>query len=474
MYLSVSSASTASGPQVSHFMRLNRQNGQLSSLLADELPPPALLPRIHQPWPSQLGADLAEPIEQLLRRGQAACLPLELESESWLLEFVPELDPYWLICARRLLSNENRSSSRGLALLELEKQAAQPASLARNRQILERLQLMLGCDRLILWSQQPDRLHPVFMLGSGSLPATQSLELRYQKALRSRGILGFSNLAHQPMLQSQEYLQQEGILARLDVQLKFNGQPCGLLTLEYRSIQESFPPLSFHLAEKAAQLLMLPESLACDPLALTWLPEFNQTHVWRRDDAYWLALSQLLSDQGHAALIMIFQYAPHSQHWHHLLTIDRGSRYPTHPSPLCSRTLQSLLPMPAHQLSADELRDLGDLNPAKEQGTGYWYPVLNDKAEVVGAMVLGLYLCELARLEQVLALTHYRTQAELTRPQLQTRREESEATEEIGAQLTQLPLGLDADAADEPTLVQQSNLDAPSATTTLGAETEEA
>ncbi|MGL4207356.1 MAG: hypothetical protein ACRCRW_14715, partial [Aeromonadaceae bacterium] len=325
MYLSLNSASHTPGPNVSLFMRLNRQDGLLSSLLADVPLPTALRPNVRLPWPEQLGVELAEPIEALLRQGEAACLPLQSHNESWLLEFVPEAAPYWLICARRMLDSAPPGSSCGLALLDLEKQVSQPAGLARNRQILARLQLMLGCDRLILWSLQQERCHPVFMLGGGALPPSQTLDLRYQKALRSRGMLGFSNLMHQPMLQSQSYLGQEGILARLDVLLKYNHQPCGLLTLEYRSIQESFPPLSFHLAEKAAQLLMLPEHADRDGLALNWLAEFNQTDVWLSGEAYWLALSQRLIDYGHAAHVMIFHRAPPSQSWHHLLTLDRGS-----------------------------------------------------------------------------------------------------------------------------------------------------
>lgn len=69
---------------------------------------------------------------------------------------------------------------------------------------------------------------------------------------------------------------------------------------------------------------MLPENLSNDALELTWLPEFNQTQIWLRDDAYWLMLAKLLADRGYTAQVMIFHCIAQNQHWHHLLTLDSG------------------------------------------------------------------------------------------------------------------------------------------------------
>ncbi len=458
MYLSLSSPGSDPGPQqVSHFMRLDRQAGRLSPLLAERPIPHILRPSAQQPWPAQLDTLLSEPIEQLLRRSQAACLCLQLQHEHWLLEFIPESAPYWLICARNILAHDNPASSQGLALLDLEKQASQPAGLARNRQVLELLQQMLGCDRLILWSQQQDQLHPLFMLGSGALPASQTMELRYQKALRSRGILGFSNLVHQPMLQNQLYLHQEGILARLDVQLKYNNQSCGLLTLEYRSIQESFSPLSFHLAEKAATLLMLPTNLGSETIALAWLPEFNKKLVWCQGDAYWLALAHLLNDHGHAAQVMIFQH--HNQNWKHLLTFDRGTRLPHIAASLYTPVLQTLLPTTAHLLTAEEIQDLRGWSGDATNHIYFWYPVCDEQARVAGAMIIELYQGEPTRLEQVLELTHYRNLIELMTQGCHDpkEQEEMEATAGPSVELTLRSPDLNSVPAEAPTQATQDN-----------------
>lgn len=116
-----------------------------------------------------------------------------------------------------------------------ECERAQPdwTDTEHNRVLLQRLFTASHCDRLVIWEFNREQMHPRFVLGERDYPTEQPLEPRYLKALKARGTLGFSDIRHQPALVQQRYLQQDGILARLDALLLREQHAYGVLTLEY-------------------------------------------------------------------------------------------------------------------------------------------------------------------------------------------------------------------------------------------------
>ena len=238
----------STGPSL---LRLNALTRQLTAI-GPTLVPDAICPFPEQPWPEQLAADEAREINFLLDTRQTGCVQLARNDTLWLLQFIPDRHPEWLLSAHPLANSLSHTSVQALEVLELEKQVTRCSDLERNRHILQTLYGATGCERLLLWELDGPRMTPLFMFGSGTLPPAQNVASHYLKALRARKSLGFSDIPHQPMLKSQSYLVTENIHARLDVLLVNEGRPCGVLTLEYRSFQQSFPPLTFQLAEKAA------------------------------------------------------------------------------------------------------------------------------------------------------------------------------------------------------------------------------
>ena len=230
--------------------RLQRPDGQ--AIPADLCPLP------QQPWLTQLADSEQQAIIALQRSGQPGQLSLPRGTLCWWLEWVPDRAGDWLIMAypQQLAPAANMS---GLEQLELERLARLSPGARRNHHLLQQLYHLSGCGRLVLWRIGRERLEPVYRLGEGELPPAQILDPRYIKALRARGTLGFSDVSHQPMLASQQYLQQDAILARLDALISQDRQPWGVLTLEYRSWQPRFADDLFPLAARTAALLLDPE-----------------------------------------------------------------------------------------------------------------------------------------------------------------------------------------------------------------------
>lgn len=230
--------------------RLQRPDGQ--AIPADLCPFP------QQSWLSQLAEAEQAAIRARITGEQSGQLALPRGQLCWWLEWIADRHGEWLILARpqQIAPADNQM---GLEQLELERLARLSPGAQRNHQLLLQLFRLCGCSRLVLWRIGRDRLEPVYRLGDGALPAVQTVDPRYIKALRARGTLGFSDVSHQPMLASQSYLLQDGILARLDALISQERQPWGVLTLEYRSWQPRFADDLFPLAARTAALLLDPE-----------------------------------------------------------------------------------------------------------------------------------------------------------------------------------------------------------------------
>jgi diguanylate cyclase (GGDEF)-like protein/PAS domain S-box-containing protein len=411
----VSPQLTFSGPGLLRLDILNRQLTPIGTAVV----PDAVCPFPGQPWPEQLPSDEASEINQLLDKKQAGCVQLARHDTLWLLQFIPDRYPEWILVVHPLLSTTGSSPIQALEILELDKQAERCSGVERNRRILQTLFGATGCERLVLWGLDNQLMSPLFMLGSGPLPPAQTLDTRYLKALRSRGSLGFSDMAHQPMLQSQHYLAEDGIHARLDVLLQQSGVPSGVITLEYRSFQQSFPPLTFQLAEKAASLL-----LASPPLPavddLLWLKDFNIRIAGSSGTAYFSNLAQLLAEQCQASQVLIWRHLEREgqPHLASVTRYDRGSWLSEQELSLQHPAWQQLLGTQSQRFAGDELKTIRVL--FSEYGTFeacLSYPLLDEDQQFIGLICL-LFRnppAERQALETVLELTAHRTGGELLR-----------------------------------------------------------
>ncbi len=410
-----SSHQTASG---SSLLRLDMLTRQLTAI-GPSVVPDAVCPFPGQPWPEQLPADEASEINQLLDKQQAGCVQLARYDTLWLLQFIPDRHPEWILVAQPLFATTGSSPLQALEFLELDKQATSSSGVERNRRILHTLYAATGCERLILWSLDSQLMTPLFMLGNGKIPSPQTVDNRYLKALRSRGCLGFSDLSHQPMLKSQQYLAEDDIHARLDVQLQQSGVLSGLITLEYRSFQQSFPALTFQLAEKAASLLLeLPPSPNLDHLQ--WLQDFNIRIASHSGTAYFAHLAQLLAEQCQASQVLIWRQLQREGQAHlaSVVRYDRGSWLPEQELSLQPDAWQLLLDPQPQRLQGDSLEVVRPL--LAEYGNFeacLSYPLLDEDQQLVGLMCL-LFRNQPANsapLETILALTAHRTTGELLR-----------------------------------------------------------
>ncbi len=418
----------STGPSL---LRLNALTRQLTAI-GPTLVPDAICPFPEQPWPEQLAADEAREINFLLDTRQTGCVQLARNDTLWLLQFIPDRHPEWLLSAHPLANSLSHTSVQALEVLELEKQVTRCSDLERNRHILQTLYGATGCERLLLWELDGQRMTPLFMFGSGTLPPAQNVASHYLKALRARKSLGFSDIPHQPMLKSQSYLVTENIHARLDVLLVNEGRPCGVLTLEYRSFQQSFPPLTFQLAEKAASLLLTqPPTPHFDDLY--WLQDFNLRISSSSGSAYFSNLAQLLAEQCQASQVLIWrkQLREGEPHLVSMTRYDRGSWLSEQVIALQQSAWSRLAGNDTQRLSGHELQPVSEL--FEEYGAHealLSYPLLDDNQELMGL------ICLLFRnvppldapLETILALTAHRTEGELLRRRFEEELQLAQAT----------------------------------------------
>ena len=252
-------------------LRWNPDSGLLVPL-TDWPIPAELCPWPERPWLPQLTAAEHAQMSALLSSGNAGFISCQRPPEQWLLECIPDGND-WLILVHSLSMNPVSTDPHGLLLLECERAQPDWTDTEHNRVLLQRLFTASHCDRLVIWEFNREQMHPRFVLGERDYPAEQPLEPRYLKALKARGTLGFSDIRHQPALVQQRYLQQDGILARLDALLLREQHAYGVLTLEYRSWQSRFEPGLFALAAKVAERLLQPLPDRHRPYALIdpWL-----------------------------------------------------------------------------------------------------------------------------------------------------------------------------------------------------------
>lgn len=265
------------------FLLWNSATRQIKPANTQDPVPVSLLPQPEMQWPDQLPAPYAQQLNALFSRHRQQTHSLSLDDTTWQLNVTPTDTGHWLIFAK---PDIHAMPVQGLAVLELEKSVVGLSGPERNRKLLETLIYYSGCDRLIVWQLQQQTLIPIFVSGNEALPRAQPVDRRYQRALDIRQQLGFSDIHHQPLLVGQNYYKDSGILARLDSALRIDRQLCGVLTLEYRQLQDSFAPELFQFAQTAATLLTMhdlpaPASSATPaPLALPgqfddWLHHFN-------------------------------------------------------------------------------------------------------------------------------------------------------------------------------------------------------
>jgi len=255
------------------FLLWNSATRQLKLANPQAKHPVSLLPKPDLSWPDQLPLLHAQRLNILFTKNQAQTTQIELDNVCWQLNITPTESSHWLIFAKPI---NTVASTQGLAVLELEKSVQGLSGPERNRQLLETIKYYSGCDRLIVWQLQQQTLSPIYISGNESLPRTQPIDRRYQRALDIRSQLAFSDLHHQPLLTGQNYYKESGILARLDTAIRVERQLCGVLTLEYRQLQESFAPELFQLSQTAAKLLMFNE-LPAAPQTMTTHPAIAQT-----------------------------------------------------------------------------------------------------------------------------------------------------------------------------------------------------
>lgn len=272
--------------------------------------PSSLLPKPDMYWPDQLPTPHAQRLNAIFSKNQPQSTNIELDNICWQLNVTPMESVHWLIFAK---PSHSTGSIQGLAVLELEKSVQGLSGAERNLKLLETIQYYSGCDRLIVWQFQQQTLSPIYISGHESLPRAQPVDRRYQRALDLRQQLGFSDVHHQPLLAGQNYYKESGILARLDTAIRVERQLCGVLTLEYRQLQDSFAPELFQLAQTAATLLTihdLPTQTVPPPRAIThqgsdWLHQFNTETAALRGPDFFADIQGLLQQKTGAARCLI-------------------------------------------------------------------------------------------------------------------------------------------------------------------------
>ena len=369
------------------------QQQSLTSLCPGHPVPAALLPQPQHPWPAQLGAPWAEQLQRLRQAGETTRLLLDLPDGSWQLQLAPGEAPHWFIWAEPQTLAQTSMSN--LALLELDKLGRHLArGQAHSQQLLQALHQFSRCDRLLLWQLKDETMTPLICLGEGAMPPPQALEARYLKALRRRHLLGYSDLQHQPNLRAQRYLQQDGILARLDGLVQQDEVPLALITLEYRLLQPRFDALSFSLLGRTCELLAanppLPEredaSAAASPATTTML-----------SGQLWLdTVAQELAEACHASWVLICERLPTQSPFPaseavSLAYYAQGRLQPAIHYPLAGHPCERLLTQGPLWLEGEELQPYADCQPAGQDPIQayYGYPLYDETHALLGHVCLG-------------------------------------------------------------------------------------
>jgi diguanylate cyclase (GGDEF)-like protein/PAS domain S-box-containing protein len=270
--------------------------------------PESLLPSPENNWPDQLPENVSNQLDNAFEQNQAQAITIELNNERWQLNVTPTESIHWLIFAAPV---HKTASIQGLAVLELEKSVQGLSGPVRNQRLLETLQFYSGCDRLIVWQLQQQTLVPIYISSQESLPRTQPIDRRYQRALDIRQQLAFSDIHHQPLLIGQDYYKESGILARLDTAIRIERQLCGVLTLEYRQLQNNFAPEIFKQAQTVATLLTmkdLPTQTALPKLIthkVDWLERFNTETAALQGAEFFADIQSLLQKKTGATRCLI-------------------------------------------------------------------------------------------------------------------------------------------------------------------------
>ena len=256
-------------PSAACFLMWHRRHRLLKSVHPQQPIPYELLPEPNQIWPDQLEPQIALEIQMLLSANHITTTTLKLRDASWKITVSPTDTDHAILFAEPLQANQN---PQGLAVIELNKAVTQLSGVEKNQRILELLQYYSHCDRILIWQLDGQAISPLYLSSHEIKPGNQPLDKRYLRAIESRKQLSFSDLYHQPMLAGQEYFKPAGILARLDQAILMHQKIFGIMTLEYRQIQDNFSDETRAIAHEAATLLMmdkLPASGQSPPWILT-------------------------------------------------------------------------------------------------------------------------------------------------------------------------------------------------------------
>ncbi len=272
--------------------------------------PVSLLPQPDSPWPEQLPSHCVQRLNILFSQQQQQTITLNLPDVSWQLHVTPSDSEHWLIFAQPI---QSQRSAQGLAVLELEKSVQGLSGIARNQKLLEALCFYSACDRMIIWQLHQQTLMPIYSSNNQPLPPPQTVDRRYQRALDIRQQLGFSDIHHQPLLIGQTYCEESDTLARLDTAIRVDKHLSGVLTLEYRQIQDGFAPELFQLSQTAATLLMLndfPGQPSTDTILLEsktsdWLHQFNTETAALKGADFFADVQMMLQQQTGATRCLI-------------------------------------------------------------------------------------------------------------------------------------------------------------------------
>lgn len=373
---------------LSIFMRLDSESGELTAFHPAQFIPTSLNAPSTQNWLTQLSHDERASVQNILANNRCAVMQLFRPEESWLLEFVPDTFPLWLICAHRLIPDMSAIEKSGLQMLTADLIAFHTTDVQRNQLLLQHLKQQSGCDRLLLWHYRDSSIIPLHVLGACTLPSPQPIDIRYAKLICKRSSIGFSDPTQVPMLQSQGYLLEDGIRARLDVPIFLPATPIAstpplppayLLTLEYTAIQSNFSELEYRQAEHIASLL-LHKPLLLEQQPLSDLDAEVVQTAGLRGNAYWQALAALLLRREHGNMILLRHHK--GQLFPSAFTDKRQLKH--HPDLLTGLTRSS----DVHNLSEQQLEWLQEMVDTHQQLEARCYPLRDEQQAPAGAILL--------------------------------------------------------------------------------------
>ncbi len=249
----------ASKSETGIFLLWDSQTHLVKAITEKSSFPQQLVPYPDRNWPDQLDANVCHTILYALQADKPSSMLVSVYGVNWRINVTPTESSHYLLFVE--LATDH-SFHQGLNIFELRKAIIGYEGLERNLKLLEMVSYLTHCERLILWQVNQQQLRPVFVSSGEKIPP-QTADRRFIKAIFSRKQLSFSDLYHQPLLVGQTYYHESPILARLDTAIMVENQLFGLLSLEFRQIQDQFAPELFLLADTAATLLMtdsLPEA----------------------------------------------------------------------------------------------------------------------------------------------------------------------------------------------------------------------